>query len=149
MSNDQTELASKAPAEDVKRVVTEFTRLTNLSSDYSGQGGQYLRTQCERLGLSPKTIRKLRTMERQDEAKRQSEIRETIHGWICMGYLDQVDAFDDIRTDLARVLNSGGADASEEEESFEAQPEAEATPEPKPRRSRRKDAALDSLTTTH
>jgi len=149
--NAKTELAEKAPASEVRKVVNEFTRLTNLSADYSGNAGQYLRNQCERLGISAKTVRKLRSMERQDEGKRQSEIRETIYGWLAMGYFAQIDAFDDIRTLLSEALaatgGDGGQDSDDEVET--AGKDSGSTEEgtrPSPRkRGAKKDATLDSL----
>lgn len=151
MSENETELGRKAPHSEIKKIVAEFSRQSNHASDYAGTAGQYLKNQVERTGISAKVFRTLARMEKTDEAARQSIIRQTIHGWRAMGYLDQIDLFDDLRTDLRAILEGGEEADGEAAASGEAPAAAEAPttegegPKRGQKRGSKKDPTLDSL----
>lgn len=100
----RTEVEQRLADDTLRKIVVEATRLKGIASEYVGQRGNYQRNQCERHSLHVRALNLMVQLNGMDTVKRQDFIRAFVQYAVQMGYLDQMDAFDDLATLLRRIL---------------------------------------------
>jgi hypothetical protein len=106
-------------AEQLKKIINEASRHKATAAEYSGHHGKVIADAVEKFGLDKMSLNFARRLRDQESDKRQAVIRSSIRYWKLLGFFDQLDAFDDLRNDLADILGDDpapAAAASEEED---------------------------------
>lgn len=111
MDEGSAQEAKGISAEDLKRTIAEISRQKKLASEYAGNSGKATATAVERYGLEKTALTFARRLSEMEDGKRQAVIRASIDYWFKLGFLDQIDAFDDLIATLEAILT--GAKPSE------------------------------------
>lgn len=91
-------------AGDFQRDMAEINRQKSNASEYTGAAGKLTREAIDRHHLERAAFSFVMRVSKMDAAKRQEAIRSVFNQIEAAGFLDQVDAFNDLTADLNRIL---------------------------------------------
>ncbi|MCX5495397.1 hypothetical protein OSH11_11825 [Kaistia dalseonensis] len=91
--------------EEVKAAVAEVSRQKAHASEYGGLAGQATKTFTERYGIHRKAFGFIAGLDKMDDQKRQSCLRDAMILADRLGYFDQADAFDDLGSAVRDVID--------------------------------------------
>lgn len=97
-------LASVDPGE-FQRLIGEINRQKGHASEYAGAAGKLTREAIDKHALDRKAFSFVVQLSKMDEAKRQGVIRALIDYVERGGMLDQVDAFNDLTSQLKALVD--------------------------------------------
>lgn len=83
-------------AQDLQRVVKEYSKQVANASEYQGLAGQAIKTAIERHNLDRKAFRFILGLSKMEEQKRQTTLRGLLEYAHKMDFFAQTDAFDDV-----------------------------------------------------
>ncbi|MCX5516205.1 hypothetical protein C3941_19645 [Kaistia algarum] len=92
-------------ADEVKKAVEEANRQKAHAAEYSGLAGQATKTFTERYGIHRKAFGWATSLEKMDDQKRQSCIRDFMVLADRLGFFSQTDMFHDLGDAVADVIN--------------------------------------------
>lgn len=120
-------------ADEVKAAVAEASRQKAHAAEYAGLAGQATKTFTDRYGIHRKAFGWAVSLEKMEDQKRQSCIRDFMIVCERLGYFNQADAFDDLGSkvrdtiDDAAIGNDAERAARTEAELGESIPEMDST----------------------
>lgn len=92
-------------SDEIKKAVEEANRQKAHAAEYSGQAGQVTKMFTERYGINRKAFGWATSLEKMDDQKRQSCIRDFMVLSDRLGFFSQTDMFHDLGDAVAEVIN--------------------------------------------
>lgn len=91
-------------ADDMKRIIKDYSKQVAKAAEYQGVAGQAIKTAIDQFNLDRKAFRFALGLSKMEEQKRQSTLRQLIELAHKAGYFDQTDAFDDILDHFETII---------------------------------------------
>lgn len=95
--------------DEFQRIIAEINRQKSLASEYNGAGGKLTRDAIANHSLDRKAFGVVTSLAKVDEQKRQATVRALFEYVEKAGFLDQLDAFNDVTDMLAAIVERARA----------------------------------------